>query len=240
MSDPTHVVWHAHQITRDQRAQLYGHRSCVVWLTGLSGCGKSTIANLVDAQLFERRVHSFVLDGDNIRHGLNASQQLLAPDFGEAYAERFGLGFAPLDRQENIRRIAAVAQLFCSAGLVVLTAFVSPYRRDRQAARQQIERFGSPEDFVEVHVAAPLEVCEARDPKGLYRLARAGKISQFTGVDDPYEPPERPDLVLESSQQPADRLAGQLVALLEERGIIPAPGSQTISTREAATGPPES
>jgi adenylylsulfate kinase len=220
MSDPTQVVWHEHHITRDQREKLNGHRGCVVWMTGLSGCGKSTIANLVDSQLYQRRVHSLVLDGDNIRHGLNASAQRLAAEYGPEFGDRFGLGFSEMDRQENIRRIAAVAQLCCSAGLVVLTAFVSPYRRDRQAARQYVTQFGRPEDFLEVFVSAPLDVCEARDPKGLYRQARDGKIPNFTGIHDPYEPPENPELTLDSSRHAADQLAARVVDFLQQRGIL--------------------
>src|SRR6476646_690336 len=139
MSDQPQVVWHQHQVTRQDRERLNGHRGCVVWFTGLSGSGKSTVANIVDKLLHEAGVHSFLLDGDNVRHSLNASPEILAP-YGESYASRFGLTFSADDRTENIRRIAAVADLFASAGLVTLTAFVSPYRRDRAAARDRIER----------------------------------------------------------------------------------------------------
>lgn len=220
MAQQAHVTWHEPAVSRDERERLAGHRGCVVWFTGLSGCGKSTVANLVDRQLFDRGVRSFVLDGDNIRHGLNASADRLQADFGREFAERFGLAFGALDRQENIRRIGAVAQLFCAAGLITLTAFVSPYRRDRDAVRQQVVSHGRPDDFVEVFVNAPLEVCEARDPKGLYRKARAGQISQFTGVDDPYEPPLTPELALESAQIPAPELARQVIHYLETRGVL--------------------
>jgi adenylylsulfate kinase len=215
----TNVVWHEHAVSREEREKLNGHRGCVVWFTGLSGSGKSTIANLVDHLLYQRRVHSFLLDGDNIRHGLNASPEMLAA-YGENFANRFGLGFSADDRMENIRRIGAVAELFASAGIVTLTAFVSPYRADRDAARTLIEVRGQPGDFVEVFVDAPLEVCEARDPKGLYRKARSGQISNFTGVSDPYEPPFRPDLRLESSRYPPEVLAAQVVAHLEKCGKI--------------------
>ena len=215
----THVVWHQHAVTREEREKLNGHRGCVVWFTGLSGCGKSTIANLVDHLLCERRVHSFLLDGDNVRHGLNASPAMLA-HLGEAFANRFGLSFSAEDRQENIRRIGAVAELFASAGLVTLTAFVSPYRADRAAVRKMVEERGRPGDFIEVFVDAPLEVCEARDPKGLYKKARAGELKHFTGVDDPYESPELPDLRLESYRQPPEVLAAQVVAHLERTGKI--------------------
>jgi len=217
--EQTHVVWHEHAVSREEREKLNGHRGCVVWFTGLSGCGKSTIANLVDHLLFERRVHSVLLDGVNVRHGLNASPALLAP-YGEAFANRFGLGFGAEDRQENIRRIGAVAELFASAGLVTLTAFVSPYRADRAAVRKMVEERGQLGDFIEVFVDAPLEVCEARDPKGLYKKARAGELKNFTGVDDPYEAPERPDLRLESFRQPPEVLAAQVVAHMEKCGKI--------------------
>jgi len=213
--EQTHVVWHQHAVSREEREKLNGHRGCVVWFTGLSGCGKSTIANLVDHLLFEQRVHSFLLDGDNVRHGLNASPAMLS-QFGDAFANRFGLGFSAEDRQENIRRIGAVAELFASAGLIALTAFVSPYRADRAAVRKMVEERGQPGDFVEVFVDAPLEVCEARDPKGLYKKARAGELQNFTGVDDPYEAPELPDLRLESSRQSPEVLAAQVVAHLEK------------------------
>ena len=157
MSDPI-VVWHQHAVSREEREALNGHRGCVVWFTGLSGCGKSTVANLVDHKLHARGVHTFLLDGDNVRHGLNAAPQMLT-SHGEAYAKRFGLGFSAEDREENIRRIGCVAELFASAGLVTLTAFVSPYRRDRDAVRQQLEARGRKGDFIEVFVDAPLELC---------------------------------------------------------------------------------
>ena len=144
--------------------------------------------------LHQRGVRSYLLDGDNVRHGLNATPQLLAERYGNEFAERFGLTFAPPDRQENIRRIAEVAKLFCDAGLIALTAFVSPYREDRTAARAAVGDV----DFVEVFVDAPLEICEQRDPKGLYRQARAGELQGMTGIDAPYEPPLQPELVLDS------------------------------------------
>lgn len=225
MSDPTKVVWHEQRVSRFDREKLNGHRGCVVWLTGLSGCGKSTIANLVDAQLYRRRIHCQLLDGDNIRHGLSASEQRLAAEFGPALGQRFGLGFSEVDRQENIRRISAVAQLSCSAGLIVLTAFVSPYRRDRQAARHYITGHGRADDFIEVFVDAPLEVCEARDPKGLYRQAREGIIQNFTGIHAPYEPPEHPELILDAASQPPEPLAAIVVDYLERRGMLTAPAN---------------
>jgi adenylylsulfate kinase len=212
MTEKTHVVWHRHAVERP--------RGCVVWLTGLSGCGKSTIANLVDARLHALGAPSYVLDGDNVRHGLNASPAMLAPIHGDAFARRFGLGFSAEDREENIRRISAVAELFCAAGLITLTAFVSPYRRDRQLARQHVESRGASGDFVEVFVDAPLEVCESRDPKGLYKKARAGELKNFTGIDDPYESPIKPELVLRSVNRPPAELANELVNYLRSQGKI--------------------
>jgi adenylylsulfate kinase len=212
MPEPVHVVWHEHRVERP--------RGCVVWFTGLSGCGKSTIANLVDFKLHELGRASFVLDGDNVRHTLNAAPQLLEPRHGKAFAERFGLGFSAEDREENIRRIGAVAELFCSAGLITLTAFVSPYRRDRQLARELVEERGSRGDFIEVFVDAPLEVCESRDPKGLYKKARAGELRGFTGIDDPYEPPLAPELHLDSSSRPPDQLADEVIAHLRRAGKL--------------------
>lgn len=218
-SDPT-VVWHAHAVQRSDREQLLKQRGCVVWFTGLSGSGKSTVANAVDRLLHRRGVHTFVLDGDNIRHGLCAGPNLLVERHDATFAERFGLGFGPLDREENIRRIGAVAQLFVDAGLIALTAFVSPYRRDRLRVRQWIEEHGAVGDFIEVFVDAPLEVCESRDPKGLYKLARQGKIPNFTGISDPYEPPESPEVHLAAAGQTPEQLAEQVVAELLRRGKI--------------------
>jgi len=221
MPDPVEITWHPHRVTREDRERQAGHQGCVVWFTGLSGCGKSTIAGEVDYQLQQRGVRSFVLDGDNVRHGLNASAALLQEQHDEQFAARFGLGFGAEDRKENIRRIGAVAELFAAAGVVTLVAFVSPYRRDRDAARQRVEQ-GRAGDFVEVYVDAPLEVCETRDPKGLYKKARAGEIRGFTGIDDPYEPPVSPELHLKSDQRSPDELAAEVVRCLEKSGKIPA------------------
>ena len=171
------------------------------------------MANLVDHQLHQLGVRSYVLDGDNVRHGLNASPAMLAERHGDAFANRFGLGFGAEDREENIRRIGSVGRLFCDAGIIALTAFVSPYRSDRDAVRHSL----NPGDFVEVFVDAPLEVCESRDPKGLYKMAREGKIKNFTGIDDPYEPPASPELVLNSAADNAVTLADQVVTYL--RGV---------------------
>jgi adenylylsulfate kinase len=218
MSTPQ-ITWHQHNVTREDRERLKQHRGCVVWFTGLSGSGKSTVANLVERQLYERGVHTFLLDGDNIRHGLNATPQILASR-GEEYASRFGLGFSPEDREENIRRIGCVAELFASAGVMTLTAFVSPYRRDRELARALVEAGGQAGDFVEVFVDAPLEVCEARDPKGLYKKARAGEIPHFTGISDPYEPPAHPELHLPAGEADPAALAAQVVTFLEQSGKL--------------------
>jgi adenylylsulfate kinase len=210
----TDITWHDHSVTRQQREALLGQSGCVVWFTGLSGSGKSTVANAVDHKLYAMGVKSYLLDGDNVRHGLNASPQSLS-SFGEVYAQRFGLGFGAEDRQENIRRIGAVSQLFVASGLITLTAFVSPYRQDREAARQQIVSAGNESDFVEVFVDTPLEVCESRDPKGLYKKARAGKIKNFTGISDPYEAPENPELVLDGSVSSSEQLADEVVTYLK-------------------------
>ena len=216
--EETHITWHEHSVTREQRESLNGHRGCVVWFTGLSGCGKSTVANVVDQKLHARGIHTTVLDGDNVRHGLNASPQILEP-LGQEYAKRFGLGFSAEDRQENIRRVGAVTELFAASGLITLVAFVSPYRQDRTSVRECVEaaRGG---DFVEVFMDTPLEVCEARDPKGLYQKARAGEIQGMTGIDAPYEAPEVPEVHLQGGDQTPDILADQVIAHLVSVGII--------------------
>jgi adenylylsulfate kinase len=216
--DTTHVVWHQHSVAREDRERLNGHAGCVVWFTGLSGCGKSTVANLVDQALCQAGIHSFLLDGDNVRHGLNAAPAMLM-DRGEAFARRFGLGFGSEDRQENIRRIGAVAELFAAAGIVTLAAFVSPYRADRAAVRAAVNA-SRPGSFIEVFVDAPLDVCEARDPKGLYKKARAGELKNFTGVDDPYERPESPELRLDAAAHAPEVLAGQVLACLRSLSKI--------------------
>lgn len=196
-----HVVWHPTTVTKADRQRQNGHKSCILWFTGLSGAGKSTLANAVEQQLHERGLKSYVLDGDNIRHGLNR-----------------GLGFGPADRKENIRRIAEVAKLFVDAGVIVLTAFISPFREDRELARGLVE----PDEFVEIYVKCPLEECERRDPKGLYRKARSGEIAEFTGITSPYEEPFAPELVVESGTQSVEESVRIVLRHLEERGIIPA------------------
>ena len=160
-----------------------------------------------------------MLDGDNIRHGLNASPELLAPVHGEEFGKRFGLGFGPQDREENIRRIGCVAEIFCASGSLALTAFVSPYRQDRDMVRAKVIATGSDADFVEVFVDTPIEICEERDPKGLYKMARAGKIKGFTGIDAPYEAPEKPEVHLDGSQ-PVEVIADQVVAYLQAIGKL--------------------
>jgi adenylylsulfate kinase len=219
MSDQQQVEvhWHRHAVSRQEREQRHGHSGCVVWLTGLSACGKSTVANLIDHKLHAAGVHSFVLDGDNVRHGLNAGPAMLKERHGEEFAKRFGLGFSAQDREENIRRIGCVAKLFCDAGIIAITAFISPYRVDRDRVRATL-----PEgDFIEILVDAPIEVCEARDPKGLYKKARAGELKGFTGIDDPYEPPVKPELILDAATKPADTLADEVLAYLRFAGKIP-------------------
>ena len=188
------IFWTEGKITAHSRALRSGHRGAVIWLTGLSGAGKSTIAQALERELFQRAMHTYVLDGDNIRHGLNSN-----------------LGFSPDDRVENIRRVSEVARLMADAGTVVITAFISPYRMDRSRARE-IALEGSSE-FIEVFVDAPLEVCEARDPKNLYKKARAGQIREFTGIDAPYEAPEDPEIVVHTDRQTVDE---SVAAILEQ------------------------
>lgn len=214
----TNVTWHEHQVSRTDREAMKGHQGCVIWFTGLSGSGKSTIANTLDHRLHALGYHSAVLDGDNVRHGLNAGPGMLRPIHGDEFAERFGLGFSAIDREENIRRIGAVAQLFAQAGVIALTAFISPYRADRDRVRQTM-----PEgEFIEIFVDTPIEICEQRDPKGLYKKARAGEIKGFTGIDDPYEAPLSPELRLDASLHSPQALADEVITYLRVRRIIPA------------------
>ncbi len=215
------VVWHDQAVSREMRSKLFGHRGCVVWFTGLSGSGKSTIANAVDQLLNARGVHTYLLDGDNVRHGLCAPPKMLEPIHGKDFAQRFGLGFEHQDREENNRRAGAVAQLFAAAGIVCLTAFVSPYRLDRRRIRDWVESQGSKGDFIEIFVNTPLEVCIERDPKGFYRQAIEGKIAHFTGISDPYEPPESPELELHTEKSSIQQLANQVIELLVEYKVIP-------------------
>ena len=193
------IKWQQHDIGAEQRAALFGHQSAVIWFTGLSGSGKSSVANALEQALAAQGKHTYLLDGDNVRHGLCAD-----------------LGFSAEDRTENLRRVGAVAGLMVDAGLLVLSAFISPYRSQRELVKSLIP----PGKFIEVHIATPLEVCEQRDVKGLYKKARAGEISHFTGISDPYEAPEAADLVLDTSVTSLEDSVQQLLALLKQKQII--------------------
>jgi adenylyl-sulfate kinase len=192
------VIWHEHIVSRADLEQLHGHRGVTIWFTGLSASGKSTLANAVAAELHKRHVTTFVLDGDNIRHGLNKD-----------------LGFSPLAREENIRRIGEVAKLFTTAGVVNLTAFISPYLSDRKTARDL-----QPEHFVEVFCDSDIAVCEQRDPKGMYKKARAGLIKEFTGIDAPYEAPLQPEIHLRTDRYSIEECVEIVIRVLERRGVI--------------------
>jgi len=195
----THITWHEGTVTRDERERRLGQRGVTIWLTGLSGSGKSTIAVAAEGVLHSWGRHAYVLDGDNVRHGLNSN-----------------LGFSPEDRTENIRRIGEVAKLFTDAGMIALTSFISPYRADRDAVRAIMDAG----DFVEVLVDASLDTCEGRDVKGLYQKARAGEIPEFTGISAPYEAPEKPELVLDTNVQSVEESVGTLIGYLEEKGYL--------------------
>ena len=199
------ITWHEGQVRRSDREAILCQRGVTIWLTGLSGSGKSTIAVAAEHELTNRGRLAFVLDGDNIRHGLNAK-----------------LGFSPEDRAENIRRIGEVSKLFTEAGMIVFTSFISPYRSDRDAVRALM----GPGDFVEIYVDASLETCEQRDVKGLYKKARAGEIPEFTGISAPYEAPESPELVLDTNRQSIEESVGTLVEYLDAKGYLtPASGA---------------
>ncbi|WP_183249143.1 adenylyl-sulfate kinase [Anoxybacillus tengchongensis] len=193
------IIWHKESITKEDRRKKNNHHSFVLWFTGLSGSGKSTLANEVAKTLFEQNIHCYVLDGDNVRHGLNSD-----------------LGFSAKDRTENIRRIGEVAKLFVDSGQIVLTAFISPFRQDRQLVRSKLEQ----DEFVEVYVRCPLETCEQRDPKGLYKKARNGEIRDFTGIDSPYEPPLSPDVVVDTDQHSIDQCVQQIISYLKNKQWI--------------------
>ena len=207
----TNIHWHEGQVTRADRERAHGHRGATLWFTGLSGSGKSTLARALEEALFERGCQVYVLDGDNIRHGLNRD-----------------LGFSPADRTENIRRIGEVAKLFTDFGALVLTAFISPYREDRAAVRALM----AAGDFIEVYVHAALDVCEDRDRKGLYKKARRGEIQEFTGISAPYEAPEGPELVVRTDRHTLDECVTQLVAFLEQHGYLA--GSRTEGAADGA------
>lgn len=230
MINDTNVTWHDHQVTRSNRESLNGHKGCVIWFTGLSASGKSTLANALDHKLHQRGVHSAVLDGDNVRHSLNAGSSMLLETHGEEFAKRFGLGFSAIDREENIRRIGAVAQLFSQAGIIALTAFISPYRIDRDRVRNNL----LPGEFIEVFVDTPIDVCESRDPKGLYQKARAGEIKGFTGIDDPYEAPLSPELILSAAKNTPEALADEVMTFLIQQGICPSLEDEISPEQEAA------
>ncbi|MBZ2167495.1 MULTISPECIES: adenylyl-sulfate kinase [Marinobacter] len=193
------VVWHHHKVGRADRSLNKSQKPCLLWFTGLSGSGKSTVANALDVALHERGYHTFLLDGDNVRHGLCKD-----------------LGFSDTDRVENIRRIGEVSKLFADAGLIVLSAFISPFASDRRLVRNLFPAG----EFIEVFMDTPLETCEERDPKGLYRKARSGEIKSFTGIDSPYEAPARPDIRLDSSTMSVDDCVETLIEYLLGRGLI--------------------
>ena len=196
----TNITWHEANVTQTDRETLLNQKGCVIWFTGLSGSGKSTLALEVESTLHQRGHLTYVLDGDNIRHGLNKN-----------------LGFSPEDREENIRRIGEVAKLFADAGVIVMTAFISPYRADRDNARDLLDEGR----FVEIFVDCPLEVCEARDTKGLYQKARAGEIKEFTGISAPYEAPPHPELIVNTSGQTLKKCTERVIAFLESKSLIP-------------------
>lgn len=194
----SNVVWHTSTVTRQRREAINGHGGTIIWLTGLSGSGKSTLAHALEEVLHERGCHTYVLDGDNVRHGVCGD-----------------LGFSAADRQENIRRIGEIAKLFVDAGVIVLTAFISPYRADRELVRAR-----APQDFIELYCAASLECCEARDVKGLYKKARSGLVPEFTGISAPYEAPEHPELIVQTGERSLEECVVQVCQFLENRGIL--------------------
>jgi len=197
--NPTNIIWHHATVTRERRNQQNNHKSVVLWFTGFSGSGKSTLAHAIEEQLHQQGCKTFVLDGDNIRHGLSS-----------------GLTFSEQDRKENLRRIGEVSKLFVEAGVIVLTAFISPFREDRERVRSLMPHG----DFLEVYVDCPIEVCEERDVKGLYRKARAGEVKEFTGISSPYEPPEKPELTVNTEQETLEESVQKVLSLLNERSII--------------------
>ena len=193
------IVWHNHQVSKDNRSNLKKQRPCVLWFTGLSGSGKSTIANAVENKLFDLEKHTYLLDGDNIRMGLNK-----------------GLSFSETDRIENIRRIGEVSKLFVDAGIIVLTAFISPFLKDREQVRSLL----SEDEFLEVFIDTPLKICESRDPKGLYQKARKGEILNFTGISSPYEVPNNPEIWLKTNEMSVEEAAERVVEYLKEKGYL--------------------
>jgi adenylylsulfate kinase len=216
MNNDTNVTWHEHRVSREMREKKNNHKGCVIWFTGLSGSGKSTIANTLDHKLHQAGIQTVVLDGDNVRHGLNAGPGMLEDSHGIEFSKRFGLGFSAVDREENIRRIGAVAEIFTQTGAIALTAFISPYRIDRARVRNTLKKG----EFIEIFVDTPIEVCEQRDPKGLYKKARAGEIKGFTGIDDPYEAPTAPEIILSAAEKTPDMLADEIITFLKNKDII--------------------
>lgn len=204
MTENKNILWHDALVTRADREVQNGHKSAILWFTGLSGAGKSTLAHAVEQELHARGCRTFVFDGDNVRHGLCAD-----------------LGFSAEDRVENIRRVGEMAKLFIEAGVIALTAFISPYRADRDRVRKLVHEA----DFIEIYCQCSLEVCEQRDIKGLYAKARQGLIKDFTGVSAPYEIPEFPELVIDTGNSPLEDCVGQVIALLMERGYLPMKGA---------------
>ena len=199
-SKSSNIVWHNATVTRERREALNRHKSAILWFTGLSGSGKSTLAHSLEERLHQLGCRTFVFDGDNVRHGLCGD-----------------LGFSAEDRQENIRRIGEMSRLFIESGVIALTAFISPFCKDRQQVRALV----APEDFIEVYCKAPLHICEQRDVKGLYRRARAGEIQEFTGITSPYEEPENAELVVNTGEEPLETCIEQVLEFLERRGLIP-------------------
>jgi adenylylsulfate kinase len=195
----TNTIWHHATVTRARRETLNNHKSVILWFTGLSGAGKSTLAHAVEERLYQKLCRTYVLDGDNVRHGLCGD-----------------LGFSSADRKENIRRIGNVAKLFLEAGVIVLTAFISPFRSDRQTVRNMVLHG----DFLEIYCNTPIDICEQRDTKGLYKLAREGKINEFTGVSSPYEEPKKPELVVNTGSDSLEHCVEQVIQLLVVRNII--------------------
>lgn len=223
----TNITWHEGGVTTAERAKLLKQKGCTLWFTGLSGSGKSTLAVALEQVLIQRGHATYVLDGDNVRFGLNAGPKILMEtrNYNEAMAKRFGLGFSADDREENIRRIGEVARLFADAGLISLTSFISPYRKDRDAARAIHEKNKSGAiPFIEVHVSTDIDVCEQRDPKGLYKQARsavaAGKGMGFTGVDDPYEAPSSPELSIDTGKKSVAEAVESMLSYLQQRGLL--------------------
>lgn len=199
MGESTNITWHDSEVTKQDRQQLHGHKSATLWFTGLSGSDKSTISVELEKALFERKKHAFRLDGDNVRHGLNKN-----------------LGFSPEDRQENIRRIGEVSKLMVDAGLITITAFISPYREDRDNVRAILDD----DEFIEIYTQCSVEECERRDPKGLYKKARTGEIPEFTGISAPYEEPRNPEITIDTEQLDVKDAVTQILNYLEEHQYI--------------------